>query len=93
MRVINAALTLKLEHLESERKKSTKKGAFVSERVCKMFRIAPNTYGKIINQYMSEQDNVYKSAPSGNFNEKPGRLPKTSEVAIKIRVTSAAISE
>eukprot|EP00977_Amphora_coffeiformis_P021190 scaffold8966_cov152-Amphora_coffeaeformis.AAC.1 len=32
MRVINAALTLKLEHLESERKKSTKKGAFVRER-------------------------------------------------------------
>ena len=86
LRVINAALILQLEYLTSERKKTTKKGALMKDRVCKMFRIGPNTYSKIISEYMSESQVIYQSSARGNFEEKAAILPRTKEVVNKIRV-------
>jgi len=98
LRVIGAALQLKIDYVLKLKKASTKKKKTIPkpnirETVCRFFRIAPRTYSIIIQEYLSIKSGeltIYTTGSEGkgrggNTLAKDTRIPRTEELRIKVR--------
>jgi transposase len=90
LRVIRAALTIQEDWLEECKKKGEgERGKRIPKpnvraSVCRLFGVAPVTYGSIMGKYLNHKE-VYSSENGGNTRPKQTRIPMTKGVQVAVR--------